>query len=175
MLRQKLSPGLFPSTATAAAMTLTFCALFALAGCSGKPAPVVDNGPTLSGTSTQNKYVVTMHPSNGPIVINQMHTWEIKLTNSVGEPISKAQFEVGGGMPQHNHGFPTQPRVTKELGDGRYLLEGMKFSMSGWWELKLAINGDKGADNVTLNTIVATEDRQAPAASGPPNTTKGTP
>ena len=30
----------------------------------------------------------------------------------------------------------------------------MKFSMTGWWELKLAIDGPQGADRVTFNTVV---------------------
>jgi hypothetical protein len=57
-------------------------------------------------------------------------------------------------MPQHGHGLPTQPRVTRELGDGTYQLDGMKFSMTGWWEIKLAIQGPQGADKVTFNTLV---------------------
>ena len=36
-------------------------------------------------------------------------------------------------MPEHGHGFPTVPEVTEYLGDGKYLVEGLKFSMPGWW------------------------------------------
>ena len=57
-------------------------------------------------------------------------------------------------MPQHGHGLPTQPRVTRELAEGSYQLDGMKFSMTGWWELKLAITGPLGEDRVTFNTVV---------------------
>ena len=49
----------------------------------------------------------------------------------------------------------TQPQVTRERPDGGYLIEGMKFSMTGWWEIKLAIDGPAGADRVTFNTVVA--------------------
>ena len=59
-------------------------------------------------------------------------------------------------MPQHGHGLPTRPQVTRELADGTYLLEGMKFSMTGWWEIKLAIQSTEGSDKVTFNTVVAT-------------------
>ena len=58
-------------------------------------------------------------------------------------------------MPQHGHGLPTRPQVTRELADGTYLLEGMKFSMTGWWEIKLAIEATAGADKVTFNRVVA--------------------
>ena len=57
-------------------------------------------------------------------------------------------------MPQHGHGFPTKPRVTREVEGGTYLLEGMKFSMTGWWEVKLNIQSPLGQDKVTFNTIV---------------------
>ena len=69
-------------------------------------------------------------------------------------PVAGAIVSVDGGMPQHHHGLPTQPRVTKDYGDGRYLIEGMKFSMSGWWEIKLKIDGAQGADNVTFNLVL---------------------
>jgi hypothetical protein len=58
-------------------------------------------------------------------------------------------------MPQHGHGFPTQPRATRELEKGRYLLEGMKFSMPGWWEIKLKVDAAAGHDEVTFNTVIA--------------------
>ncbi len=54
------------------------------------------------------------------------------------------------------HGLPTQPRVTQELGEGRYLVEGMKFSMTGWWEIKLKLqSADGGPDSVTFNKVIA--------------------
>jgi hypothetical protein len=45
--------------------------------------------------------------------------------------------------------------VTQELADGTYVIEGMKFSMTGWWEIKLAIDSPEGIDQVTFNTVVA--------------------
>ena len=54
-------------------------------------------------------------------------------------------------MPQHGHGLPTRPRVTRNLGDGIYEIEGVRFNMGGWWEFKLAIAGSRGADTVTFN------------------------
>ena len=66
-----------------------------------------------------------------------------------------ARFAVDGGMPQHGHGLSTQPRVTREIADGTYSFEGMKFSMTGWWEVKLAIQGPLRTDKVSFNTVVA--------------------
>ena len=59
-------------------------------------------------------------------------------------------------MPQHGHGLPTRPQVTREVAEGTYLMEGMKFSMTGWWEIKLAIQSAEGADAAVFNTVVGT-------------------
>src|SRR6266481_5586909 len=68
-----------------------------------------------------------------------------------GRAIDEAQISIDGGMPQHGHGLPTRPRVTRNLGGGRYEIEGVRFNMGGWWEFKLAIAGSRGADTVTFN------------------------
>ena len=106
--------------------------------------------PTAAGL-----YRVAMQPATQPAPrINQMHSWQVTLATADGQPVSGATFAVDGGMPQHGHGLPTQPRVTRELGDGTYQLDGMKFSMTGWWEVKLAIQGPVGPDQVTFNHVV---------------------
>ena len=76
------------------------------------------------------------------------------LTTPTGAPVAQARIKIDGGMPQHGHGLPTKPQVTRELSGGGYLIEGMKFSMTGWWEIKLAIDSPEGADQVTFNTVV---------------------
>lgn len=101
-------------------------------------------------------YYAEIMPVEPNLVINRIHAWEVRLTNGAGEAVTGARIFVDGRMPQHLHGFPTRPRVTKELGDGRYLIEGMKFSMNGWWEIKLAIETKQGKDSVTFNVVLPT-------------------
>lgn len=125
-------------------------ALAALAGCSTPAALDLSlDKPTIAGL-----YRVAVQPPAKAPAINQMHSWRLALTSADGRPVSGAKFAIDGGMPQHGHGLPTQPRVTRELDDGTYQLDGMKFSMTGWWEVKLAIEGPAGPDQVTFNTIV---------------------
>lgn len=57
-------------------------------------------------------------------------------------------------MPEHGHGLPTAPAVTQRLGDGSYLIEGMKFNMRGWWEINLCIKAPPGSDCVTFNLVL---------------------
>jgi len=54
-------------------------------------------------------------------------------------------------MPEHGHGLPTEPKVTKNFGDGTYLVEGIKFSMPGWWIMTFTIKANGKTDSVTFN------------------------
>ena len=58
-------------------------------------------------------------------------------------------------MPEHDHGLPTAPRVTRELEPGRYLLEGVRFHMGGRWELILQIETAGAADTARFEFDVA--------------------
>ena len=134
------------------ATTLSLAALAATTGCMSPPQ---DLDLALTRPTVENRYVVTLKPPAKPAAINQLHEWQVKLSTVAGVPVTGARIQVDGGMPQHGHGLPTKPQVTRELPDGGYLIEGMKFSMTGWWEIKLAIDGPVGADQVTFNTVVS--------------------
>ena len=121
-------------------------------GCVTQP---TDLDLSLDKKSASSVYRVALVPPAQAPTINQMHSWKVKLATPQGTPVHGATFLVDGGMPQHGHGLPTQPRVTREIEDGTYALDGMKFSMTGWWEVKLTIQGPQGADKVTFNTIVS--------------------
>lgn len=109
---------------------------------------------SLRHASAQGRFVVEMQPPATAPAINQMHAWRVKLATPEGEPVSQASIAFDGGMPQHGHGFPTRPRVTRELQPGVYALEGMKFSMTGWWDMRLAIQAGDVADTAVFNVIV---------------------
>lgn len=128
--------------------------LFVTLGLSACMSPAIGLNVALKRPTLQKHYLVEIKPAEEPIAINRLHSWEITLKQPSGQPVTGAKFAIDGGMPQHHHGFPTQPRVTQELTDGRYLIEGMKFSMSGWWEIKLKIEGAQGTDNVTFNVVL---------------------
>ncbi len=108
----------------------------------------------LDKTSVAGAYRVTLVPPDHTPAINQMHSWKLRLQDPSGAPVTGARFVVDGGMPQHGHGLPTQPRITREIEAGTYQLDGMKFSMTGWWELKLGVASELGSDTVTFNMMV---------------------
>ncbi|MDB5931381.1 MAG: hypothetical protein JWR60_3088 [Polaromonas sp.] len=132
-----------------------------IAGCVTQPK---DLDLSLDKTSASNVYRVALVPPAQAPAINQMHSWKVKLATSDGTPVHGASFVVDGGMPQHGHGLPTQPRVTRELEDGTYALDGMKFSMTGWWEVKLTIQAPQGADQATFNWVVSSPAVRAASA-----------
>jgi hypothetical protein len=100
--------------------------------------------------SVGGRYVATLEPGK-PLRPRQLQTVRVVVRDADGRAIDEAQISIDGGMPQHGHGLPTRPRVTKSLGDGIYEIEGVRFNMGGWWEFKLAIAGSRGADTVTFN------------------------
>lgn len=127
----------------------------AIAGCAHESAPPSGLDVATTRSTDRQRYVVALQPLEDAIVINRLHAWQITVRTPAGEPVSHAQIAVDGGMPQHGHGLPTAPQVTQELGEGRYLLEGMKFSMTGWWEIKLRIESARGVDQVTFNRVIS--------------------
>jgi hypothetical protein len=57
-------------------------------------------------------------------------------------------------MPEHGHGLPTRPEVTKGIGDGDYIVQGLKFSMPGWWVITFTVKAEGKEDTVTFNLLV---------------------
>ena len=100
--------------------------------------------------SAGGRYVATLEPAR-PLRPRQMQTVRVTVRDAEGRAIDEAQISVDGGMPQHGHGLPTRPRVTRNLGDGIYEIEGVRFNMGGWWEFRLTIGSSRGADTVTFN------------------------
>ncbi len=104
-----------------------------------------------SERATDNGAFNVSYSSEETIVINQMHTWVLHVETADGQPVENAAITVDGGMPQHGHGLPTAPQVTEYLGNGDYLVEGMKFQMGGWWEVRFDITAGDVTDTITFN------------------------
>lgn len=132
-----------------AALFLLALAAVTAAACSSKPpADQFGFGPR---TSAASRYVATIEAPAQPLKPRRMLKLQVSIRDVAGHPVEGAVIEVDGGMPQHGHGLPTKPRVTRSLGDGRYEIEGLRFNMGGWWELHLAITSAGGNDRVTFN------------------------
>jgi hypothetical protein len=109
---------------------------------------------SLAKLSDGGLYHVELMPDASPIGVGKMHVWTVQLETASGAPVTQADFVISGGMPQHGHGLPTAPKVTKSLGEGRFQIEGVKFNMGGWWTFKLDVRGAVGTDAVTFNLVL---------------------
>lgn len=83
--------------------------------------------------TANNAYNVMYKSIGGQIRINRIHSWELTINDAAGQPVNDAMVTVVGDMPEHGHGLPTQPEITKVGAGGLYRVDGMKFTMPGWW------------------------------------------
>jgi hypothetical protein len=133
----------------AAALAAAACGHVAMMG-RGVERPAAEAFGLGPRVSEKQAYTATLQPAQ-PLRVRRLQTVPVLITDANGRPVESAVISVDGGMPEHAHGLPTQPRVTRALGGGVYEIEGLRFSMGGWWEIKLAIDSPAGADRVTFN------------------------
>ncbi|MDC1436783.1 FixH family protein [Gammaproteobacteria bacterium] len=100
--------------------------------------------------SSSGSYIVSYSSKVTPIPINQIHQWILHIETADGEPVSDANLELQGGMPLHDHGLPTNPLATEYLGEGNYLIEGVRFHMMGDWEITLEISQGNITDTALI-------------------------
>lgn len=104
--------------------------------------------------SDKKIFAVSYQSRPDPVPVNKLHVWTLTLKTADGKPVENAMISLDGDMPEHGHGLPTQPEVTEHLGSGSYLVEGLKFSMPGWWVMKFIIKAQQKEDSVTFNLLL---------------------
>jgi hypothetical protein len=100
--------------------------------------------------STKHLFEVGYVSTPSPVPLLQMHSWTLTIADAGGRPVDGATITVEGGMPAHAHGLPTTPQV-KGLGQGRYLVEGLKFHMPGAWVVGFRIKAGVVVDAVKFD------------------------
>ena len=118
------------------------------------PMPSTAVAPDAVGATTRwsrNRLFHVSYVSDpSPVPLLAIHSWTITVLDADGSPIPNANVTVLGGMPAHGHGLPTTPQV-KNLGNGRYLVEGLKFHMPGDWVVGFRIKSGAGIDSVNFD------------------------
>ena len=117
-----------------------------------QPAPGGRNGANAHSSAAKH-FVVKFTPEIPDSHYNSLHTWIAEVKTASGAPVPNATITINGGMPAHGHGLPIRPRVTENLGDGRYKIDGMRFNMAGQWLLNLEITADDVTDTVTFDLV----------------------
>ncbi len=78
--------------------------------------------------------------------LGSLHAWEVSLETADGVVFSPKRLAFDGGMPHHDHGFDTAPRVTGAVAPGRWRIEGVRFQMGGLWRVRVEVVGPSGPD-----------------------------
>ena len=100
--------------------------------------------------SEHGRYTATLQPAE-PLRVRRAQKIAILIQDTAGQPVEGVTIAVDGGMPEHGHGLPTQPRADHALTAGVYAIDGLRFNMGGWWELSFKIEGSAGADRVIFH------------------------
>jgi len=89
-----------------------------------------------------------------PMPVGRIFGSKLRVETLDGTPVKDAEIAVKGGMPEHGHGLPTQPEVGRGSMNGDYVVQGLKFSMPGWWVITFKIKAKDKDDSVTFNLLV---------------------
>jgi len=106
--------------------------------------------------SERGLFQVSVASRSTPVPVGALHRWEVRIATPAGTPVADARITVAGVMPDQSHLMPTEPRVTRALGEGRYLIEGVRFDRHGWWHLRLSIGYGEALDTVAFSIDVGT-------------------
>lgn len=88
------------------------------------------------------------------VPLNKIHQWRLLVSDAQGRPVTGAKINIDGHMPGHVHGLPTQPKITEELSPGEYLVDGVKFQMTGWWVMQFDIEHQANSDSLVFNLVL---------------------
>ena len=103
----------------AAVLVLSFLA----AGCMMFARPPKDLDYSRTRASEAGLYRATIKPQGDSIPQGKLQRWVLHIERPNGVPVDACQIAVDGGMPQHGHGLPTKPRMTRALGNGDYVID----------------------------------------------------
>ena len=107
--------------------------------------------PPWNAITRDGLYQITLGPQEGSVRINAMQKWVVEIKDSKGVAVTNARVLIDGGMRAHGHGLPTKPQITQHLGEGRYLIEGVRLNMVGEWTLMIGVELNGRRDVVTFD------------------------
>ena len=98
--------------------------------------------------SHEGRYLASLAPAAGS-AWDGSEGWTISLRDANGDAVEGAALAVEAWRPE---GMDAAPQIAsaKQLGTGRYHVDGVALRSSGWWNMKLAIRG-AAADSLAFN------------------------
>lgn len=99
-------------------------------------------------------YSISFRQEEGTVSVGPITSFLVTVKDGDGQLVEEAMILIDGGMPQHGHGLPTQPKQTDVVSPGIYRIDGVKFSMTGWWEFRLTVLSEAGKDSAIFNVVL---------------------
>ncbi|MEH6444607.1 MAG: hypothetical protein V7784_12000 [Oceanospirillaceae bacterium] len=103
----------------------------------------VQAAPVQYSAKTSTFTLVLSAPES--VQLNKIYRWKAQLISHVKDvnldQLTLTDLKIGGGMPAHGHGLPTQP-IASNLNNSQkeqllFDIEGLKFQMWGDWQIEL--------------------------------------
>lgn len=98
--------------------------------------------------SDKAKFTATFRLVNGETRVGHFQEWLLTLVDQQNDSVFPAQIKIDGGMPSHGYDLPTQPRVTEYAGEGKYVIEGLKFNITGEWLMVFDVTSTEDRDKI---------------------------
>ncbi len=100
--------------------------------------------------SHEGRYVASLVPA-GP-AWDGSEGWTISLRDARGEAVEGATLAVEAWQPDATDAAAASA-TAEPLGMGQYRVDGISLGSSGWWNVKLAIDG-AAADSLAFNVVL---------------------
>lgn len=118
---------------------------------SGEVAP----GPDLATSRLSREGVYKVSYSGGePNSYGLPFSWQVKIEDKNGLPISGAHLSLRLSMPKNGHSPVITGIAVRELGQGLYKVSGIRCDRSGLWRAVLEVHGRGYGDTVSFNLMV---------------------
>ena len=102
--------------------------------------------------SHNERYVASLVPSSTPPHLGQPLEWTIVIRNAAGISQEHASLLVDSWMPDDS-ASGSRSYATRELGAGRYRVDGLRFDRQGWWNVRLRVSAAGTTDSLAFNLV----------------------
>lgn len=108
--------------------------------------------PGLEATGANGVQVTLNEAVPAPPIVG-LNSFHLSIQDDAGNTVSGAELTVTPYMPQHHHGSPTVPE-SEQLENGTYRVTGVEFTMPGFWEITIDVDGGGVSDTVRLKLCI---------------------
>jgi len=101
--------------------------------------------------SHNDRFRASLVPSSAPRV-GQPTDWSLIIATADGTPVSGAAISLDSWMPD-DEASGTRTYTTREIGRGRYRVNGLRVDRAGWWNVRLGVTAQGVADSLAFNLV----------------------